>query len=350
MSTVAALGWTVLLLAANAWFVASEFALVASRLSKLELLAEAGSRRARIALEAKVDGVTHLAGALLGITMASLSLGFVAEAAIADLLSQWLHDLIESEALRHGIALVIALAVVVFAHIVLGEMVPKNLALVSPERALVLMTPVNAVVFGAMKPLILFVNWLGRSVTRLFGFTPTGAAASVYTSQELASMLEESHHEGHLDEYERALLTGAFDFGAQSVGSVMVPRQRVVWVPRRATIDLLEGVVASSGHSRIPVVGAGGIDDIIGFVHAKDLLRLPDDARSDPVPLELVRRMLVVRADETLEQVLLAMKRLRIHLAVVQDQSTRTLGIATLEDVLQVLVRELSEATDSAAG
>ncbi len=340
----------VFLLVANGWFVGSEFALVASRRTRLEVLAAEGSKRARVALEAKDDVRRNLAGAQLGVTLASLVLGFVAEATVATLIADGFEAVTGwSETVRHSVAFAIALLLVIFVHIVLGEMVPKNVAIAGPERALLAMAPVNRVIFVAARPLIAVVTWLGNGAVRLVGLRPTDEAATAHTAQELTSILEESHQEGQIDEYERALLSGALGFGARAVGSVMVPRNVVSSVPRRSSIEVIEREVARTGHSRLPVVGPGGLDDILGFVHAKDLLRLPVEARSDPLPLELVRRMLVVRADESLEQVLFAMKRLRIHLAVVQDSTSRTAGIVTLEDLLQVLVRQLFDATDGSA-
>ncbi len=340
----------VFLLAANGWFVGSEFALVASRRSRLEVLAAEGSKRARIALEAKDDVRRYLAGAQLGVTLASLVLGFVAEATVATLIADGFDTVTDwSETVRHSAAFAIALVFVIFVHIVFGEMVPKNVAIAGPERALLAMAPINRVIFTAIRPLIAVVTWLGNGTVRLLGLRPTDEAATAHTAQELTSILEESHQDGQIDEYERALLSGALGFGAREVGSVMVPRNAVSSVSRRSSIEVIEREVARTGHSRLPVVGPAGLDDILGFVHAKDLLRLPIEARTDPLPLELVRRMLVVRADESLEQVLFAMKRLRIHLAVVQDASSRTAGIVTLEDLLQVLVRELFDATDGSS-
>lgn len=345
--SIGALAAAVALLFANGWFVASEFALVASRWTRLELLAADGNRRAKIALAASRDLRSQLAGAQLGVTVASLLLGFVAEAAVAEGLSGLFESVTGwSDAVRHSVAVVVALALVVLLHITLGEMVPKNLAIAGPERALLLMAPVNRVVFAVFRPVIVVLTSMGNLVVRLLGMRPTDEIATPVTARELASLVDESRLEGELDDFEHALITGALELGERSVGSVMVPRHRIVSVRRRFTVREVEQVVVSSGHSRLLVLGAGGIDNVLGFVHAKDLLRLPPAAADEPVPLELVRRLLVVRADEPLEQVLVTMRRQRRHLAVVQDTVDRTVGIVALEDLLQVLVGMLSAASD----
>jgi CBS domain containing-hemolysin-like protein len=158
-------------------------------------------------------------------------------------------------------------------------------------------------------------------------------------------MLDESRQQGLIEEFDYSLLAGALDFRSRVASSVMVPRERVVYVNRRLTVGSIERLAHRTGHSRLPVVGTG-LDNVIGFLHVKDLLRLPPDARDEPLPLELIRRMLVVPDDRPLEDVLRAMRRARSHVALVRGANGRTLGIVTLEDVLEELVGDMRDESD----
>jgi CBS domain containing-hemolysin-like protein len=184
---------------------------------------------------------------------------------------------------------------------------------------------------------------------RLLGMKPVTEIATAHTASEFAAMLDASRAGGLIEEFEHSLLSGALDFRHRPASSVMVPREQVVFVNRRMTVGSIERVAYTSGLSRLPVVGTG-LDNVIGFVHVKDLLRLPPDARDDPLPLELVRRMLVVADTRPLEDVLRAMRRARSHLAVVRAGGGRTVGLITLEDVLEALVGEIRDESDRDAG
>ena len=344
----AALAIAVALLLANAFFVAAEFALIASRKTQVEHLAAEGNAQARVALGLMRQLSLQLAGAQLGITMASLGLGFVAEPAVAGLLESWLDPLGLPDGLLHSVSFVIALTIVVFLHMVIGEMVPKNVAIAAPERSLLwLALPVRFYVtlFG---PVIRLLNAVANAVLRLVRVEPRDDLAVTHTSDELASMLAASREEGLLEEFEHGLLRGALGFGERQVATIMVPRDRVRAIPRTATVADAEAVVVSTGHSRLVVHGRD-IDDVLGFIHAKDLLRLPPTARAHPLPAGRVRRMLVLGQERRLEEVLLAMRRARVHMALVQDDQGRTAGVVTLEDLLEELVGEIRDEHDPVA-
>ncbi len=345
--TAAALLFALVLILANGWFVGSEFALVATRASSLELEAAQGSRAAAMTLEALGDLGNQFAGTQLGVTMASLALGWVGESTVAGLLEGPLDEWfgLPSGAV-HTLAFFIALIIVVFLHIVLGEMVPKTVAITTPERVAKLVTPVNRVVFTFFRPAIWLLTSAGRAIVRLLGFEPTSEVARARTAAEFAVMFESSLAVGEIDEFEHALLAGALDFGERSAGSVMVPRDRIASVDRRMTLAEVEAVIVETGHSRLPVVGSMGVDEVIGYVHAKDLLLLPLEARSEPVPLEAIRRMPRIPVDDSLENVLLRLKHSRQHLGVVIGGSSVTVGILSLEDVVEELVGEIADETD----
>lgn len=337
------------LLVANAFFVAAEFALVASRAPRLEA-GDADDRANRLALAAVRDLQRQLAGCQLGITMASLGLGYTAEPALARLL--------ESAFERMGglpsgvidtVSFVAALAVVVTVHMVLGEMVPKNIAISGPEASARVLAPVLRVYMAVLGPVIWALNAVSAGLVRMTGLKPVDEIDTVLTVNELHTLLAGARAEGVIEQAEHELLSGALQFRARSAGSLMVPRSRLVSVPRSASVAGIEAVVAASGHTRLPV-WASDPDDVVGFVHAKDLLRMPAEGRDDPVPLELVRRMLVVGPDHPGRELMVWMRRSRIHIALVRDDRSRVLGIVTLEDLLESLVGDIYDETDRTVG
>ena len=341
------IGIAVVLLLANAGFVAVEFALLAARRSRLEPLAEAGNRRARLALAAMSDLNRQLAGAQLGITMASLGLGFVAEPAVASLIERAVESFAElPSGVLHTISFGVSLALVVFLHMVLGEMVPKNIALAGAERTAMWLAPGNrlyAIVFG---PLIGLLNRLSAGLVRLSGVEPIDELATPHTAQEFAALVEHSAAEGFLDDFDRSLLSSALELAARPVRTVMIPRDRIVAVERQARVAEVLDVMKASGHSRV-VVQQGSVDRVVGFVHAKDLLEVTGDRMSLPLGDELIRVAPATDEETSLEGVLALMQGSRRHLAVVrQGTSRRTVGLVTLEDVLEVLVGDLIDETD----
>jgi CBS domain containing-hemolysin-like protein len=337
---------TVVLLLANGFFVAWEFGVVGSRREKIEPLAVSGSKRAQAALSGMADLNMQLAGAQLGITMASLGIGFVSEPALAG----WLEHLVEGRidipvGVIHTVAFVIALTVVVFFHMVIGEMVPKNATLADPERTL-MWTAVPAKAYLTLfRPLVWSLNELSNAGIRLFGVEPRDELSAVHTAEELAVMLGESREEGYIEEFAHELLTGVLDFSARDAAFVMVPRDQVVTAPRSATVAEITQIMVDSGHSRVPLVDHD-IDSVIGFVHSKDLLALGPDEIDRPLPLRLVRRMLVVPRERSLEDLLVSMRSARVHFALVVDGDRRTAGVATLEDLLEELVGDILDESD----
>ena len=337
------------LLVANAFFVAAEFALVAARAPRLEA-GDADDRANRLALAAVRDLQRQLAGCQLGITMASLGLGYTAEPALARLLESAFEQV---GGLPSGVidtvSFVAALAVVVTVHMVLGEMVPKNIAISGPEASARVLAPVLRVYMAVLGPVIWALNAVSAGLVRMTGLKPVDEIDTVLTVNELHTLLAGARAEGVIEQTEHELLSGALQFRARSAGSLMVPRSRLVSVPRSASVAGIEAVVAASGHTRVPV-WASDPDDVVGFVHAKDLLRMPAEGRDDPVPLELVRRMLVVGPDHPGRELMVWMRRSRIHIALVRDDQSRVLGIVTLEDLLESLVGDIYDETDRTVG
>ena len=347
-------GWFLLaafgLLIANAFFVAVEFALLASRVTRLEPMAEDGDdRRAAVALDAIRDLQPQLAGAQLGITMASLGLGFVAEPAVEHLFEAALDGAVDlPPGVLHTVSFVLSFALVVVVHMVLGEMVPKNMAIAAPERSARILAPAHAAVVTVLKPIVWFLTAVSNGITRLLGMEPADELNTALTVNEFHSLIEGAVEEGKLEDAEHDLLAGALDFRARTAGSIMVPRERMVTVPRRTSVAEIEALVAEVGHSRIPTTGVS-TDDVIGFVHSKDLLRFGAGERDDPVPLEMVRRMFIVTPDHPVRDLLRSMRRSRRHMALVRTGDGRLLGMVTLEDALEALVGDITDETDGGA-
>ncbi len=335
----------VALLLANGFFVAVEFAVITSRRTKLVPLAEEGGLRARLALRASHHLSLELAGAQLGVTMSSLGLGFVAEPVVSHLLEALLHDVVRLPVgLVHTLGFAIALVVVSLLHMVIGEMVPKNMALAGPERALLWLAIPDRVYLWVFGPLVHLLNGAANLGTRLLGVRPPDDDDPVHTADELAHLLATSREEGLIPSFEHELLAGALGLAHRPVSEAALSWPDVVTVPRTASVSEIESVVIEHGHSRIPVVGEGG--EVLGFLHAKDLLTLSESARDRQVPLGRLRRMLVVEPSQTLESVLLAMQRARIHLAVVMSSDREPVGMVTLEDLLEELVGDIADESD----
>lgn len=232
MSDLTALGVAVLLLIANAFFVGAEFALISARRTQIEPRAEAGSRFARITLRAMENVSLMMAGAQLGITMASLGLGAVGEPAVAHLLEPLFEAVGLPEGLVHPVALVVALAIVVTLHMVLGEMVPKNIAIAGPERSAIVLGPLLYGFVTVLKPVIVALNALANVVLRVIRVQPQDEVTSTFTADEVAGFIAQSRREGLLDDDEHDLLTGALEFTDATVRAVVLGVDDLVTVPR----------------------------------------------------------------------------------------------------------------------
>lgn len=346
MSTTVALLVSVVLIVINGFFVGVELAFVASKRTRIAAMVDEGKFGARAAMVATSNVTRMLFAAQLGITVASLILGFIAEGAVAHVIESLIDSVVGlPHGLVNGIGFATALLVVVFVHTVFGEMVPKNLALSDPETASRLLAPLHLVIVTAVRPVIFGLNLLARPLLRLAGVVPNQGLSEAHTPQELVRMLDDAHKGGLVEEHEHALITGALDFGDLRVRSVMIPRSKIVTAERASPVGEIEQAVVDTGHSRIPVVGNDG-SSIIGFIHSKDLVSLPDEAQNDPPPVEVIRRMLQVGIDRKLEDVLVEMQRRRTHMALVLTSADVVAGMVTLEDILEELVGEIFDESD----
>ena len=333
----------VVLLVVNGLFVALEFALVGSRRSRLEPSAAAGDRRAQRSLAAMRELSIQLAGAQLGITIASLVIGLVGEPAMAKVLEHWGHRLsFVPEGWVNPIGYVLGLLIIVFAHMVIGEMVPKNLTLTRPEAMLRVLVGPNRLYLAVARPVVRALTWASNIGVRAFGVEPRDEVSDVHTVEELQMLVSASHEEGVIPDLSADLLSGVLDFAGEDVDAVKVPREAIVAVPVAATVAEIERVVQDAAHTRLLVVGEGGLDDVVGFVHSKDLFAVDEAELDEPLPNPLVRRVISTTGDEALESLLMRMRRRRIHVAVVRDaDDDSTTGLVTLDDLLERLVRDI---------
>jgi CBS domain containing-hemolysin-like protein len=342
-----ALLFTVVLLALNGWFVAVEFALIAARRTKLEQEAQAGSRAAGVGLTLVDELSIQLAGAQLGVTIASLLLGYVAEPAISHSIETLIEEVVHlPESLLRSIGFVVGLSIVVLAHMVLGEMVPKNLTLAAPERTLRLLAIPTRAITTVLRPVIWFLNAMANAGQWLLRVERKDTLSDFHSAEEFASMLAASREEGLIPDEQHELLTSALDFGAAPVSSVMVPRERVVHVSLTTPVAEIEAVLVASGHSRLPVVGSD-LDEVVGFIHAKDLLTIRSDVRDQPLPERLIRPE-IVQIDESrpVEEAMVEMRRRRRHLGIARGEDGRTTGLVTLEDLVEELVGDIRDESD----
>ena len=340
MSTGTALAISAFLLVANAFFVGAEFALISARRSSIEPRAQAGNRLAGITLHAMERVSLMMAGAQLGITICSLGLGYLGEPAIAHALEGPFGSAGIPESLVHPFAFAIALGLIGYLHVVLGEMVPKNLALAGPDRAALALAPPLALVVRVLHPFIALLNWIANRVLRLAGVTPKDEVTSAFTRDEVAGLVEESRREGMLDREEERLLVGALTFEERDARTVLLPRDRLVTVAPDVTPHEVEEVAAHTGYSRFPVARDG---ELTGYLHLKDALEIEDLHRHRPIASSWIRDLSAVEAADPLRTVLATMQRSKSHLARVTAADGNTLGVVALEDVLEELVGEIRD-------
>ena len=337
---------SIVLVALNGAFVAVEFAVLGARRAHLESLAASGNRSAVAGIRLQSEVLEALGGAQLGITVCSLVLGRLGEPAVAHVLEAVIEQFFEvSDTVLHTLGFALALSIVVVIHMVLGEMVPKNLALAGPDRVLLILARPMRAYLRIARPVNHALQVIANVLLRIFRIEPTHELSEAATSAEIGVMVRESHQEGLIDREERALIEGALRFGDTVAQEVMAPIAEVDAVSLTDTVAEIERRIDETDHTRLVVFGDSA-DDVRGFVHSKDLLSVPERARSEPLAVELIRPMLRVAPDAALPEVLSLMKRGQIHLALVTDEGVSH-GVLTLDDVLRGLVGTLIEPDDA---
>lgn len=323
-----------LTLVVNAFFVGAEFALISVRRAQIEPLAEEGDKRARKVLWGLEHVSQLLAAAQLGITLCTLVLGVVAEPAIAHLLEPVFHAVGMPTGMIHPISFVIALSVATYLHMLLGEMVPKNIALAEPERAALALGPPLVALARGLRPVIFTVNTFANALLKLLRVEPKDEVEAAFSDDDLAQMVADSSEAGLLDDRSTERLRDALELGRRPVGDVAQPLDRLVTAGWGVTPESLERLSASSGFSRFPVVDDDG--RVLGYLHVKDALDA--SPREEPFPVTAMRPIARVRGSLPLDDVLGAMRSSGTHLAAVTGADGRATGIVTMEDLLRELV------------
>jgi CBS domain containing-hemolysin-like protein len=339
-----------LLVGANGFFVAAEFALVSADETRLAGLVEKGDRLARNVTRARGDLNLHLSSCQIGITLASLGLGWIGEPAIAQTLVFFFSGVPEPFNLiaRHGVAVVIAFAFITYLHVVLGELAPKALAIFHPEqvarwvvRPLVLFT-------RAGRPLIWSLNESANLLLRVFGVRLPSEAERVHSPEEIMVLVKRSHDVGKVEQDEQAMIHGVFELTRMVAREVMTPRPDIVAVPVDIEFAELVSTTDRSGHSRLPVY-RDSLDNVVGVVLVKDLLPLAVAGEQDGFDVtKIMREPYFVPDTKSVDELLAELRRLKIHMAIVVDEFGGTDGLVTLEDLIEEIVGEIYDEYDEA--
>ena len=336
------------LVAANAYFVATEFSLVAVRRSQIRVWQAEGRRGAGAAAHAVGRLDDAIAATQLGITLASIGLGFLGEPVIAGLLEPVFSALgAAADSTAHGVAIAIAFALVTFVHVVAGELAPKAIALDRPGPVALWCAGPLLWFSRLTRPALWLMNGCGNALVRLIGVKPAGEAGRVHSGEELRLLVSEASESGEIRPDTGRLLGNVFALSRTRVVDVMVPRLRVFAVPRHVGRDELLDLLCEEGFTRLPVYD-GGIDKVMGVLHAKDVFHLV--ARTRAVVLEdAIRPVFELPPDLPVMVALARFRRARQHLAVVRAVDGPLLGIVTLEDVLEEIVGEIEDEHDAPA-
>lgn len=337
-----------LLLLLNALFVAAEFAIIGAPRAAIERRAAQGHRVARLVegiLRDPVRQDRYIATAQLGITVASLGLGMYGEHQLAERLEPVFQGLtwLPASITAHAVAVVVAVAVLTYLHIVIGEMVPKSLALIQAEQTVLWVTRPMLLIQTVFLPLVVGLNRLGNGVLYLLGIRRERSTGHFYSPGDLQYLVEESEAGGLLRAEAGQMLRDLFSFGERMAEEIMVPRVRVDGLPLGASPDALRRFLADDTHTRYPVYERD-LDHIVGIVHIKDVLRLVRDDRA--LTRAAVRPTVFLSAQSELDEVLAAMRAARTQLVVVMDEHGGTDGIVTIEDLCEEAVGEVAEGAD----
>jgi CBS domain containing-hemolysin-like protein len=334
-----------LLVLANGFFVASEFSLVAVRRSRIATLAEEGNKRAKLLLRLIDHLNAYISATQLGITLASLALGWIGEPAIARLLTPVLEPFV-SPALLHSLSFAITFSFITFLHIVIGELAPKTIALELAEKtALAVALPLE-IFYRLFYWPIRLLDWAGTRTVRLLGLRPDPNHSSIYTEEELRMLIDASYSSGQIEEDKRRLVRRAFDFDTTEAHEAMVPRSAITALPVSAPLEEVLDTFQTHGYSRLPVYGED-LDDVLGVLFRQDME--PFLAQKENLTFSMTAQIhppIFVPAGKRLGSLLKQMQATRTHLVFVMDEYGGLEGMITLEDVLEEIVGEISDEYD----
>ena len=335
------------IVALNGFFVASEFALVSVRRTRVQKMADDGNGGALAALRLLDNPTLFISAVQLGVTLSSLALGWLGEPTIAELLRP-VADAIASGTsalyFAHGTAIVIAFAIITFLHVVLGELVPKMFALERAESFAVIAARPLEIFAKVFSPILWVLNYAGRLCAKLLGLSSTLDHASIYTEDEIRQLITLSQESGQINEEERNLINKVFEFSETTVKEAMIPRTEIVAIPEASTLDEISAAFRESGYSRLPVY-RGSLDEIAGVIHSKDLVGYLLRPKTFKLAKILHKPNYVVDTAR-LEDVLRQMQKEKFHFGFVVDEHGGVEGIITLEDLLEEIVGDISDEHD----
>ncbi len=338
----------IILVLANGFFVAAEFALISVRRTRIAELVSKGNQAAKWAQKALENPDQVIAATQLGITLASLGLGWVGEPALSHLLEP-LIELFPGEMqseVSHSISAGFAFAIITFLHVVVGELAPKSIALQNPEDTSLWVARPTLWTEWIFKPFIWALNGTGNALLKLFGVEPASGHELVHSVEELKMIVTASAEEGVVEDEEREMLYAVFDFGELLVRQVMIPRTEILGFEADMNLDESIDVATHSTFTKFPVYD-DNLDNILGVVHIKDLLRAEHDPdRQDSLARDLIREAYFVPETVPVRRVLQEFRDRRQHIAIVMDEFGGTAGLVTLEDLMEEIVGEVSDPFD----
>jgi len=336
----------------NGFFVGAEFALVRSRRTRLEAMVRSGDKLARIALRASSNISRVLSACQLGVSLASLGLGWIAQDTLGELFSGTLPAALEVS-LRVTLAGVLAFALLTYLHVVMGELTPKAAALNKPERLAKWLAPPLLLFAWIMSPFIWVLHWSANLLLKAMGQPAAGADEAVHSPEELRLLVEQSQEGGAIQQGDADMLDAVFEFSEKNAREVMTPRTEIIALEAETPLDEILNIVEETGFSRYPVYEES-IDNIIGLVLIKDLLRLlvpavasASEGRAEFTLRKILRPVHVIPGSREVEDVLADFKRLKEHMAVVLDEYGGTAGVVTMEDLLEEIVGEILDEYDT---
>jgi CBS domain containing-hemolysin-like protein len=338
-SAWAGIGWFALLLLGNAFFVGAEFAVMSARRAQIEPRAEAGSRPAKITIKAMEKVSLMLATTQLGVTICSLLILLIVEPSVHELLQPLLASFATETS--NTIAFIVTLILVSFLHVVFGEMVPKNISFSVPERAALILVPLLYGVAQVVRPIVIFLNAAANLFVRIFGVKVRDDANTAFTLDQVEDIVEHSTREGVLQDA-TGTLSNTFEFTEKQVKDIAIPLKDLIAFDESVTPGEIEAAAAKHGFSRYPLTSDG---EIVGYVHLKDVIDLRDDEMDKPMPAKRIRTLIALPNQTELEDALASMKRVGAHMAKSFDPSGKVLGVLFLEDILEELVGEVTDAT-----
>lgn len=366
MELIFQLGLVLLLVFLNGFFVASEFALVAVRKTRIDVLVKKGNKTAKLVQKSIAELDTFISATQLGITLASLALGWIGEPAIAHFLEPMLHNFLPQSAAvftSHSVAVVIAFTIITFLHIVLGELAPKTIALQKAETTSLFIIAPLTIFATIFKPFIWALNEVGGLVLRLVGFSAPSGHQLVHSEEEIKMILAQSASEGALEKNEVEMVYSVLKLGDIPVSKVMIPRTKIIAFEKGVPISKIIQTTQKHQHSRFPIY-KDTIDSIVGFLHIKDIyshliadnkgLSLKDiyetfirsKGEKTLSQLKIIRNIPHVKITDRIDDVLILLRAKRVHIAVVDDEDGGTAGLVALEDVVEKLVGEIGDEFD----